>query len=198
MYFFPGSLGLTLTAASVVVMFEPNDTFVQEVQAIDRAHRIGQKREVDVIKFYLEKSVEGAVHDFYSHKARLHDIAIVQNPFLLGSQESSETLYDVDAMKCSLVTANDDFATIKSKLVEVEFQEQKKSLQQPRVAQESSSLPREPRPASEKDSVLVVRPRGAVEEVEDDDLKKAEMAGTEEGQPMVVYVDFLTSDAKTV
>ena len=198
-FFFSGSLGLTLTAASVVIMFEPNDTFVQEVQAIDRAHRIGQKLEVDVIKFYVERSVEGAVHDFYSDKAKFHDIAIAQNPHLLGNQESSEKLYDVDAMKCPLVTADDDFETINSKLVEVEFRDaKKKSSKQPRVARESSSLPREQRPVSEKDSVLVVRPRGAIEEVEDDDLKKAEMAGTEEGQPMVVYVEFLANDTKTV
>ena len=199
MYFFLGSLGLTLTAASVVIMFEPNDTFVQEVQAIDRAHRIGQTQAVDVIKLYVEKSVEGAVHDFYSDKARLHDIAIAQNPHLLGNQESSETLYDVDAMKCPLVSATDDFATIRTKLSEVKFRDAKTDAKkQPKVAQDSSSVPRESLPVSEKDSVVLVRPRGAVEEVEDDDLKKAEMEGTEEGQPMVVYVDFLTCNARIV
>ena len=114
-----GSLGLTLTKASVVILFEPNDTFVQEVQAIDRAHRIGQTESVEVLKFYLEDSIEGAVHDHYSDKAKLHEVSIVRNRHLLGNQELCEVIYDVDELECKTVTANDDFETIRSKLYEV-------------------------------------------------------------------------------
>ena len=181
-----GSLGLTLTQASVVVLFEPNDTFLQEAQAIDRAHRIGQQEEVDVIKFYLDQSVEGAVHDFYSHKARLHDVAIARNPHLVGNQERSEVLYDVDKLKCKTVLATDDYEIIQTKLVQVAFK-------QPVVAPEQEDFPRQVDHPSEKDSVLVSSKRRGAVEVEDEELKRGEMEqaeGQTEGQPMVVYVDF--------
>ncbi|KAI7843193.1 hypothetical protein COHA_003176 [Chlorella ohadii] len=53
-----GSVGINLTAASHIFLMEPALNPALEEQAIGRAWRMGQKREVTVKKFYVKGSVE--------------------------------------------------------------------------------------------------------------------------------------------
>jgi SWI/SNF-related matrix-associated actin-dependent regulator 1 of chromatin subfamily A len=53
-----GGLGITLTAASVVIMFDQDFNPHNDKQAQDRAYRIGQKRDVDVIKLISKGTIE--------------------------------------------------------------------------------------------------------------------------------------------
>ena len=54
-----GGVGLNLTAANHVFMMDPWWSFAVEAQAIDRVHRMGQEREVKVVRFVVEGSIEG-------------------------------------------------------------------------------------------------------------------------------------------
>ncbi|KAL4941059.1 DNA repair protein rad5 [Aspergillus oleicola] len=54
-----GGVGLNLTAASNVFMMDPWWSFAIEAQAIDRVHRMGQLRDVNVIRFIVKDSIEG-------------------------------------------------------------------------------------------------------------------------------------------
>ena len=54
-----GGVGLNLTAANRVFMMDPWWSFAVEAQAIDRVHRMGQEREVKVVRFVVEGSIEG-------------------------------------------------------------------------------------------------------------------------------------------
>jgi len=56
-----GGTGLNLTGADMVVHFDPWWNPAVEAQATDRAHRIGQKRTVYVVKMIAEHSVEERV-----------------------------------------------------------------------------------------------------------------------------------------
>jgi SWI/SNF-related matrix-associated actin-dependent regulator 1 of chromatin subfamily A len=51
-------LGITLTAASVVIMFDHDFNPHNDKQAQDRAYRIGQKRDVDVVKLISRGTIE--------------------------------------------------------------------------------------------------------------------------------------------
>ena len=51
-------MGINLTAASVVVMFDQDFNPHNDRQAQDRAYRIGQKRDVDVVKLITRGTVE--------------------------------------------------------------------------------------------------------------------------------------------
>ena len=51
-------VGLNLTDANYVIILEPSMDAHDEIQSIARVHRIGQTREVSVLKFYLSGSVE--------------------------------------------------------------------------------------------------------------------------------------------
>lgn len=53
-----GGLGLNLTSANIVVMYDHNWNPMKDMQAIDRAHRIGQKKTVQVFRLITVKSIE--------------------------------------------------------------------------------------------------------------------------------------------
>lgn len=63
-----GNVGLTLTCASHVIILDPFwNPFVEE-QAMDRAYRIGQQREVYVHRILIEGTVESRIMDLQDQK----------------------------------------------------------------------------------------------------------------------------------
>lgn len=53
-----GGVGLNLTAANRVFMMDPWWSWAVEAQAVDRVHRMGQARAVEVVRFVCEESIE--------------------------------------------------------------------------------------------------------------------------------------------
>ncbi|KIP08428.1 hypothetical protein PHLGIDRAFT_69414 [Phlebiopsis gigantea 11061_1 CR5-6] len=53
-----GGMGINLTAASVVILFDQDFNPHNDKQAQDRAYRIGQKQDVDVVKLITKGSIE--------------------------------------------------------------------------------------------------------------------------------------------
>jgi SNF2 family DNA or RNA helicase len=51
-------VGLNLVAANKVFLMDPWWNPGVEEQAIERVHRIGQKRDVEVVRFIMDKSIE--------------------------------------------------------------------------------------------------------------------------------------------
>jgi len=49
---------IDLSAASQVHIVEPHWNPMAEAQAVDRVHRIGQTKEVTIIRYYVKKSIE--------------------------------------------------------------------------------------------------------------------------------------------
>ena len=76
--------GLTLTAASYVVLFDPWWNPAVEAQAIDRAHRIGQKSTVIAYRILAKNTVEERIRLLQAHKAELAD-AVMAGEGKLGS-----------------------------------------------------------------------------------------------------------------
>jgi SNF2 family DNA or RNA helicase len=66
-----GGTGLNLTAADVVVHFDPWWNPAAEAQASDRAHRIGQDKQVTVYKLITSGTVEEKVLDLQKSKRKL-------------------------------------------------------------------------------------------------------------------------------
>ncbi|KXJ91488.1 SNF2 family N-terminal domain-domain-containing protein [Microdochium bolleyi] len=58
-----GGTGLNLTAANKIILFDQSDNPQEDVQASNRAHRIGQTRDVEVIRIITENTVEGLVYN---------------------------------------------------------------------------------------------------------------------------------------
>ena len=71
-----GGTGLNLTGADMVVHFDPWWNPAVEAQATDRAHRIGQKRTVYVVKMIAENSVEERVLALQQKKQLVIDATV--------------------------------------------------------------------------------------------------------------------------
>lgn len=68
-----GGVGLTLTAADTVILYDPWWNPAVERQAMDRVHRIGQEHKVFVYRLITEGSVEQAIADLQERKQALAD-----------------------------------------------------------------------------------------------------------------------------
>ncbi|MBD3377644.1 hypothetical protein GF406_21625 [candidate division KSB1 bacterium] len=66
-----GGTGLNLTAADYVILFDPWWNPAVETQAMDRAHRIGQERNVFVYRLITRETVEEKMLDLQNRKKQL-------------------------------------------------------------------------------------------------------------------------------
>jgi len=66
-----GGVGLNLTAADTVVLVDPWWNPAVEEQAIARAHRLGQQRQVFVYKLVIEGSIEERLLELQARKSAL-------------------------------------------------------------------------------------------------------------------------------
>ena len=71
-----GGTGLNLTKADIVIHFDPWWNPAVEVQASDRAHRIGQKNVVQIYKLLTEGTIEEKIALLKERKTNLADNVI--------------------------------------------------------------------------------------------------------------------------
>jgi DNA excision repair protein ERCC-6 len=74
-----GGLGLNLTAANKIVIFDPDWNPMVDMQASDRAARIGQKQEVSVYRLILSDTVEEFIYQKQIFKQFMAD-KVLNNP----------------------------------------------------------------------------------------------------------------------
>lgn len=74
-----GGLGLNLTAADMVIIYDPWWNPAVESQAVDRAHRIGQRKTVYVYRIVTENSVEQKIMSLKKRKSEIVDALINEN-----------------------------------------------------------------------------------------------------------------------
>ena len=71
-----GGLGINLTSADIVILFDSDWNPQADLQAMDRAHRIGQTKQVVVYRFVTQPSVEEKVLERAAQKLRLDQLVI--------------------------------------------------------------------------------------------------------------------------
>ena len=74
-----GALGLNLTCASQVVLVDPWWNPMVSEQAIDRVHRLGQTRDVDVYELVMAASVEERIMALQERKRSLAKAIVEKN-----------------------------------------------------------------------------------------------------------------------
>jgi len=81
-----GGTGLNLTAADIVIHYDPWWNVAAQNQATDRTHRIGQKNVVTVYKLIARGTIEDSILALQEHKAQLADQ-------VLGGDEIGQTAF---------------------------------------------------------------------------------------------------------
>lgn len=74
-----GGTGLNLTAASIVIHYDPWWNMSAQNQATDRAYRIGQTNNVQVYKLIMKNSIEEKIQQLQEQKQNLSNIFIENN-----------------------------------------------------------------------------------------------------------------------
>ena len=71
-----GGTGLNLTAADMVIHYDPWWNVAAQNQATDRTHRIGQKQVVNVMKLVAKDTIEEKIIKLQEKKAKLSEDVI--------------------------------------------------------------------------------------------------------------------------
>lgn len=87
-----GGTGLNLTGADTVIHFDPWWNPAVEEQATDRAYRIGQKKQVHVIKYVMKNSIEEKIYQLQKRKRELSDRVIDSGEVFLNQLTKEELL----------------------------------------------------------------------------------------------------------
>ena len=82
-----GGLGINLATADIVILFDSDWNPQVDLQAMDRAHRIGQKKPVQVFRFITEGTVEEKIIERADRKLFL-DAAVIQQGRLAEQHKS--------------------------------------------------------------------------------------------------------------
>ncbi|KAI8368785.1 SNF2 family N-terminal domain-containing protein [Blakeslea trispora] len=76
-----GGLGINLTAADTVIIFDSDWNPQMDLQAQDRVHRIGQTKPVLIYRFVAAKTVEAKILERATAKRRLEKLVISKDKF---------------------------------------------------------------------------------------------------------------------
>ncbi|SHK06270.1 Superfamily II DNA or RNA helicase, SNF2 family [Clostridium cavendishii DSM 21758] len=71
-----GGTGLNITSAEVVIHYDPWWNPAVEDQATDRAHRIGQKNQVEVIRLIARGTIEERIYELQEKKKSMVDLVV--------------------------------------------------------------------------------------------------------------------------
>jgi TATA-binding protein-associated factor len=94
-----GGLGLNLTGADTVIFMEHDWNPMKDLQAIDRAHRIGQKRTVNVYRLILRDTLEQKIMSLQTFKKNLAK-NLIQSSRSDISIEDAENMQMHDLLSC--------------------------------------------------------------------------------------------------
>jgi len=73
-----GGLGLNLTAADIVIFLDHDWNPAVDMQAMDRAHRLGQRNVVNVYRLVTEGTIEETILGLQNFKKRLAEALITE------------------------------------------------------------------------------------------------------------------------
>jgi len=106
-----GGLGLNLTAANTVIIFDSDWNPMMDLQAQDRAHRIGQRSDVSVFRMVTRSPVEEKILSRATEKLNMSELVVEAGKFDKTSVENDNSLERKRMMEVLLV----DFDTNASK-----------------------------------------------------------------------------------
>lgn len=110
-----GGVGLNLTAADTVIFYDSDWNPTQDLQAMDRAHRLGQERPVTVYRLTSRGTIEERMLLRAQQKSRINDLVIKGGTVANDKDEPQEA--ELDDIAALLIDEDEDnidmkFATV--------------------------------------------------------------------------------------
>lgn len=90
-----GGLGLNLVSGNTVYMMEPQYNPAAEAQAIDRVHRLGQKRPVRTVRYIMRNSIEEKMLALQEKKMKLASLSMDRNRVMDKAEAAKQKLMDL-------------------------------------------------------------------------------------------------------
>lgn len=90
-----GGLGINLYTADTVIIFDSDWNPQADLQAQDRAHRIGQQKQVHIFRLITENSIEEGIVLRAQQKLKLDDILIQKGQKRISNSLSQKELMDI-------------------------------------------------------------------------------------------------------
>merc|ERR1719219_1011092 len=87
-----GGLGLNLTGADTVIFVEHDWNPQMDLQAMDRAHRIGQKKTVNVYRLVTKNTVEEKIMSLQRFKLNIANSVVQSDNSSLNSMSTHQLL----------------------------------------------------------------------------------------------------------
>jgi ATP-dependent DNA helicase len=119
-----GGLGLNLQAADTVILYDSDPNPQMDLQAMDRCHRIGQRRPVHVYRFVTPNSVEERMLSRATEKRKLERLVVTRGHFYhdstetSSSRESNQTTPDENARPAQAMLSFDEMLAQKLSAME--------------------------------------------------------------------------------
>ena len=92
-----GGFGLNITSAEIVIHFDPWWNSAVEEQSTDRAHRIGQKNTLHVIKLITKGTIEEKIYEIQNNKKELIN-TVINDTTLNKSIISGMSIKDIEKL----------------------------------------------------------------------------------------------------
>lgn len=115
-----GGLGINLATADIVIIYDSDWNPQMDLQAMDRAHRIGQKKQVRVFRFITENTVEEKVVERAEVKLRLDKLVIQQGKLV---DNKANQLQKDEILNMIRHGANHVFASKESDITDEDIEE---------------------------------------------------------------------------
>ena len=185
-----GGVGLNITSANKVVIFDPHWNPAYDLQAQDRAYRIGQVRDVDVFRLVSAGTIEEIVYARQIYKQQQANIgysASTERRYFRGVQEDSERKGEIFGLN-NLFTFHADQVVLRDIVNKTNIAEAKAGVHLTTIDMEQA--------AADKDIDVLVKIEGAagasqlasvldpaVKDDEDDDENKKGRVGEHAPSP---------------
>ncbi|KAF9222210.1 hypothetical protein BS17DRAFT_784014 [Gyrodon lividus] len=103
-----GGLGINLTAADTVIFYDQDWNPQMDIQAQDRAHRIGQKRPVLIFRFVTAHTIETKIMQRATEKRKLEALVIAKGKFKMPGQAGRTKADNIAEMAAALLRLEGD------------------------------------------------------------------------------------------
>ena len=112
-----GGLGINLTSADTVIIFDSDWNPQADLQAQDRAHRIGQTKPVIIYRLVTAGTVEARIIEKANAKRKLEKLVIHKGHFK-GNKKYYESNTVTDLSDLELIMSKDDTLKVNASILE--------------------------------------------------------------------------------